>query len=257
MNKKLWYLVAIILAVANILMYLIIRLPERVFVLWDDLSGLVSMALAVAFLLQASKLAGSAEQKALRLFALGFGGRAVGQLLWVIFDFSHPQTIAPFPSTSDIGFIAFYVFVLFGLFFLLKHCLPLISKTHWMIAAGVLIVLLAAASTLVSPAMHYLAYYEMSWFGKCLSFAYPFLDIVIVALILPVILLFAGGNIGQSWLITVVGFVAIAAADTIFAYLHLTGRYIITANSGILSALGGLLVMAGSLRFMQSHTTAS
>ena len=256
MNKKLWYVTAIVLAIVNIVMYLVIPLPDRVFVFWDDLSRLVSIALAAVFLLQASRIAGSADQKAFRLFALGFGCRAIGHLLWVIFDFTSKSTAKPFPSLSDIGFFAFYAFMLLGLLFLLKHYLPLISKVQWIAAAGVLIALLAVASFFVRPAMDYFHYYQLSWLPKFLIFAYPLLGIVVIALILPIVLLFAGGNIGQSWLITVVGFAAIAAVDIRFPNLHVTGHFI-TDNAGLLSALGGLLVAVGSLRFTHSHTTAS
>jgi len=251
MNKKLWYLAAIIMAVVNIVMYLIIPLPERVFVLWDDFWELAAMVLATIFLLQASQVAGP-EKRAFRLFALGFGGWSVGQVLWAGFDLFHPGAVPPFPHISDIGYFAFYIFVLFGLFALLRHYVSVVSKAQWVTAAGVLIVLLAIAFPFVL--LPVVRSGEMSWLGKFLSFAYPFLDVVVIACLLPVISMFAGGKIGQSWLITAVGFVAIAGADIVFTYLQLAGGYSNGNTFALLWVLGGLLVMVGSLRFIESHT---
>jgi len=248
MNKKLWYLAAIVMAVLNIAMYLIIPLPERVFVLWDDLWELVAMGLAAIFLLQASQVAGP-EKRAFRLFALGFGSWAVGQALWATFDLFHAGAVPPFPHISDIGFFAFYVFVLLGFLALLRHYSSVISKAQWATAASLLVVMLAVAFPFVL--LPVVRSGEMTWLGKFLSFAYPFLDVVVIALLLPVISLFAGGRIGQSWLITAVGFVAIAGADIVFTYLQVAGGYANGNTFALLWVLGGLLVMVGSLRFIE------
>jgi hypothetical protein len=128
------------------------------------------------------------------------------------------------------------------------------STKQWIFAFVAFIILIGIGLPLVIlPSMRST---ELTFLGKALSFIYPFSDIVIITLTIPVISLTAGGKIGQSWLIIVIGFALITAADVIFSYLALTGASTVIndSNFGFLWTLGGLVVMAGAVKYMETHS---
>ena len=255
MKVKSLYTAITIMVVVTFVMYFIVPLPKRAFILWDDVIEAVAFALAAIFLLKASNYAIGLEQKSLKLFASGFGFWIIGEGIWTIFDILHPKgEKIPFPYFSDIGFFAFYILVLIGLLVLLKHYSPFMSTKQWIFAFVAFIILIGIGLPLVIlPSMRST---ELTFLGKALSFIYPFSDIVIITLTIPVISLTAGGKIGQSWLIIVIGFALITAADVIFSYLALTGASTVIndSNFGFLWTLGGLVVMAGAVKYMETHS---
>uniref|UniRef100_A0A7C4Y4I5 Uncharacterized protein n=1 Tax=Caldisericum exile TaxID=693075 RepID=A0A7C4Y4I5_9BACT len=255
MKTKSLYTAIVIMVVVNFVMYFIVPLPTGVLVLYDDVWKTVAIALAAIFLLKAGHYVVGLEQKSLQLFASGFGCWTIGQIFWTKFHILHPEGSVPFPYISDIGFFAFHIFVLFGLFILLKHYLPFISTKQWLSTVIFFIILIGIAFPLVLlPSIRSV---ELTPLGKFLSFIYPLLDIVIIALLLPVIGLTAGGRIGQSWVIIVIGFALLTVADAIFSYLEMTGysaSFLAGSKFGFLWTLAGLIVMAGAIKFIEAHS---
>jgi len=253
MKTKSLYAAIVIMVVVNFVMYFIVPLPPRVLGLYDDVWGVVAFALAAIFLFKAGHYAVGPERKSLQFSALGFGSWTVGEILWTHFDILHPEGEVPFPYISDIGYFAFYIFVLFGVFILFKHYLPFISTKQRLSTVIFFIILIGIAFPLVLlPSIRSV---ELTPLGKFLSFIYPLLDIMIIAPI-PAIARTVGGRIGQSWIIIVSGFALLTAADAIFSYLEMsgTGSAVIISKFGFLWTLAGLIVMAGAVKYIEAHS---
>jgi hypothetical protein len=252
-NTKRIYAGIGVIALLVLILYFAVPMQDRVFVLFDDLAESIAFVLATVFLAIASNYVLGLEKKSIRLMSIGFGFWTLGQLMWTIFDITHPNAEVPTPYFSDIGFISFYIFVIYGFFVLIQHYSRFISKKQWIIAVFTFVVLLAFALPLVLiPAA---LSRDLTPLGKLVTIIYPILDIVIISLLTIISNLTAGGEIGQAWIITGAGFFILTWADLVFTYLttsQSSTMYVIS-KFGVLWTLAGLVIMAGSVKYIEAH----
>jgi hypothetical protein len=173
--------------------------------------------------------------------------------VWTIFNITHPNANVPNLYFSDIGFISFYVFVIYGFFVLIQHYSRFVSKKQWIVALITFFGLLSIALPLVLiPAA---LSKDLTLLGKLVTIIYPILDIVIVSLLTIISNLTAGGEIGRAWVITGAGFFILTWTDLVFTYLttsQSSSMYVIS-KFGVLWTLAGLVIMAGSVKYIEAH----
>jgi hypothetical protein len=236
-----------------LILYFAVPMQDRVFVLFDDVTELMAFVFAAVFLAIARNYILGLEKKSITLMSIGFGFWALGQLVWSIFDFTHPNADIPTPYFSDIGFISFYIFVIYGLFVLIQHYSRFISKKRWIIALITFVVLTGIDLPLVL--IPTLRSTDLTLLGKLITIIYPMFDIIIVSLLTIVSGLTAGGEIGQAWYIFGAGFFILTLADSVFTYLttsQSSSMYVIS-KFGVFWTLTGLVIMAGSLKYLEAH----
>jgi len=252
-NTKLVYAGIGIIALLVLLLYFAVPMQDRVFVLFDDVAELMAFILATVFLAIASNYVLGLEKKSITLMSIGFGFWTLGQLVWTIFDFTHPIAYIPNPYFSDIGFVSFYIFVIYGFFVLVQHYSHFISKRQWIIALITFVVLTGIALPLVFiPALRST---DLTLLEKLITIMYPIFDIVIVSSLTIISNLTAGGEIGQAWVLTGAGFFILTWADLVFTYpttSQLGSMYVIN-KFGVLWTLAGLVIMAGSVKYIEAH----
>jgi hypothetical protein len=252
-NAKRTYAGIGIITLLVLLLYFAVPMQDRVFVLFDDVAELMAFILATVFLTIASNYVLGLEKKSITLMSIGFGFWTLGQLVWSIFNFTHSNAEVPTPYFSDIGFISFYIFVIYGLFVLIQHYSHFISKRQWIIAVFTFVILTGIALPLVLiPALRSS---DLTPLGKLVTIIYPILDIVIVSLLTIISNLTAGGEIGQAWILTGAGFFILTWADLVFTYLTTLqlGSMYVVSKFGVLWTLAGLVVMAGSVKYIEAH----
>jgi len=171
------------------------------------------------------------------LLGLGVLGYAVGQAIWTYYEEILHQP--PFPSWADAGYLAAYPFLCGGLLLLPRRPLPSAARLRVLLDGLMIMTGVVAFSWYFVLGPTVLQGAE-SLFGKLVSVAYPFCDLVLFCCLLlpwgraqeralrPVAVLFS------------LGLGCILVIDTAFAYGNLHGTY----------ATGGVLDVGWPLGYM-------
>src|SRR5690349_18998251 len=83
----------------------------------NDIAWTIASALATFSSVRAARSLSGRERAAWFTFALAAGAWTSGQLVWDVYELEH-SVIVPFPSYADIGYSAFGVLMIVGLFVL-------------------------------------------------------------------------------------------------------------------------------------------
>jgi two-component system cell cycle response regulator len=154
----------------------------------------------------------------------------VGMLLWalgqtyysVVLYYASP---APFPSPSDLGFLAFYPASFVALVLLLRARVAHLEPLAWVDGLiGALAVAGVAAALIFPPVLEALG---GSPFGVAVSLAYPCMDVVLLGLLSGA---FAASKwrIGGTWLLIAVALLLFGACDVV--YLSVVGQSTFALN---------------------------
>jgi diguanylate cyclase (GGDEF)-like protein len=136
---------------------------------------------------------------------------SAGEIWWTLYIEGNPS--APYPSPADIGYLAFYPLAVLGLYLLVRARAEELDRRLWMdglIAAlgsgalgAALIFEFVADRTSGSP------------IEVATTLAYPFGDVVLIALIVGVIAL-TRWRPGRTWSLLLAGLAVMAVADVAF-----------------------------------------
>ncbi|TFC61447.1 EAL domain-containing protein [Cryobacterium sp. TMT2-15-1] len=121
----------------------------------------------------------------------------------------------PFPSPADIGYLLFYLLLLWALAVLVNRQL---RGSAWSVFLDTAVGSLGAAAVLaviLSPVFDSAAADPLS-LGAVIAAAYPALDLLVVAAIAGIVASH-GPDAGKRWMLLVAGLVVFAGADTVFA----------------------------------------
>ncbi|TFD32177.1 EAL domain-containing protein [Cryobacterium sp. TMT1-62] len=122
---------------------------------------------------------------------------------------------SPFPSPADIGYLLFYLLLLWALAVLVNRQL---RGSAWSVFLDTAVGSLGAAAVLaviLSPVFDSAAADPLS-LGAVIAAAYPVLDLLVVAAIAGIVASH-GPDAGKRWMLLVAGLVVFAGADTVFA----------------------------------------
>ena len=156
-----------------------------------------------------------------QLFSLGMGVWFLGELTWAIYVLVLDVPL-PYPSAADVFYISGYVFFgagLFGYVLLFRKVLTAkkTAAASLLCAAGALltawVLIVPVASSPEDP---------LTW---ALDFAYPSLDILLLAGAIFGLAIFIGGKLGRSWLVLILAVVFDFLGDVTFSIMSANGTY--------------------------------
>jgi two-component system, cell cycle response regulator len=136
---------------------------------------------------------------------------AAGEIWWTLYIEGNAN--APYPSPADIGYLAFYPLAVLGLYLLVRARAGELDKRLWMdgLVAALGTGALGAAFLIEFVADHT----EGSTLEVATTLAYPFGDVVLVALIVGIIAL-TRWRPGRTWTLLLGGLAVMAVADVAF-----------------------------------------
>ena len=211
--------------------WIILRIGGETATLWvDDISvAIAPVAAGVVALLAMRRFRGTQASRAWLCIAIGMFGFAFGDITWSIQELSMDREV-PFPSVSDIGYLAGYVPIFLGLLMMpqspatglrrLKLTLDVLVAT---VAIGIISLHLIIGPLISDDSTTGLAY--------IVGLAYPFADLAVIG---AVTILIARATPGSPtiWLFCLgAAFGVTAFSDSFYTYLlskeaYATGSYI-------------------------------
>jgi two-component system cell cycle response regulator len=136
---------------------------------------------------------------------------AAGEVWWTLYIEGNSD--APYPSPADIGYLAFYPLAILGLYLLVRARAGELDRRLWMDG------LIAALGTGALGAAFLVEFVADHTSGSAIevatTLAYPFGDVVLVALIVGVIAL-TRWRPGRTWTLLLGGLAVMAVADVAF-----------------------------------------
>jgi len=144
-----------------------------------------------------------------------------GEFTWMTYEVVLGVRI-PYPSIADAFYLAGYVPVLVSIitFMIIFRKLVTFKKMIVSILVGLLIIGVTAVLLL-----HPLATSSSPAFVKAFDLAYPFLDAVLMALVMVRLIAFVGASIGKPWLWIFSGLLSYSFADIMFSWGTLAKWY--------------------------------
>jgi hypothetical protein len=155
------------------------------------------------------------------LLGLALASFGIGSVIWSAYYAGiHPQ---PFPTASDVFWLAYYVFAIGGLVLLARDRIAGFDLQRWIDGVAVALI---AATPLVALVLHPMVEegHEGTTLARVVEFAYPALDILLLGGLLGIYAL-AGWRPGRTWLLLGVGLVLFGIADSISAVQYVEGTF--------------------------------
>ncbi len=169
------------------------------------------------------------QRRAWALIAGGLAAWAVGNTYWTFFlvDLDSP----PYPSVSDVFWLAFYPPVYLALALLLR---ARVRTYRASLAVDGLIGALAVASVATAVVFDRVASTDAgSLLGTLTNLTYPIADMLLIALVAGTVAL-SGWRVDRAWAYLALGFVVFGASDSLYLFQVAAGTY----TEGTLTDLG-------------------
>lgn len=170
-----------------------------------------AVIVAAGFACLSRALRGGPERNAWIAFGASVFAWAAGEIWWTAYIEGNPD--APYPSPADLGYLAFYPLAMLGLYLLVRARARELDPRLWMDGA------IAALGTAALGAALLFEFVADRTSGTTLevatTLAYPFGDVVLVALVVGVIAL-TRWRPGRTWTLLLAGLTAMAIADVAF-----------------------------------------
>jgi hypothetical protein len=190
-------------------------------------------------------------RRAWRLLSNGLAGFALGQA-YLAFHQIVLGVTSPYPSPADAAFMAAYPFQLAAFWKFIgayrESGLPVGSRReHGVLALAAALAFAAVAFVALGPVLAA----PSPPLEKVLNVAYPtfdFLILVPIVILLRITLPFRGGSIWTVWAALLAGFVAMAAADILYAYFVTLGQGWLESLVDVLFILSYVLVAQATLK---------
>ena len=143
----------------------------------------------------------------------------------------------PYPSGSDIGWVAFYPLAYVSLFLLLRARVPRLSPSMWLdgLVTGLTVAAFAVAFALTAA----LKATDGTFAVVLTNFAYPVADVLLLVLVTGALCVIGRGAGGAWWCMSL-GLALFAVTDTVYAFQVARDTYV---DGGALD-LGWLLAIA-------------
>jgi two-component system, cell cycle response regulator len=169
----------------------------------------VVVSAGLACLLRASR--GGPERGAWLAIGASILAWAAGEIWWTLYIEDNPS--APYPSPADIGYLAFYPLAVLGLYLLVRARAEELDRRLWMDG---LIAALGSGALGAALIFEFVAERTSgSGVEVATTLAYPFGDVVLIALIVGIIAL-TRWRPGRTWSLLLAGLAVMAIADVAF-----------------------------------------
>lgn len=153
-------------------------------------------------------------------FTVGMVLWFLGEAIWAIYTLVLNVEI-PYPSVTDVFWLVGYVPLFLGLFLYVKTFASVLSRR---MLSTVIIVVLVSSALVTAPLIASIGT-EEDTVTMIANFAYPLLDLLLLAASLLGIVIFSKGNLGKSWLLINGGILATMVGDVAFSYASMQGTY--------------------------------
>ena len=130
----------------------------------------------------------------------------------------------PSPSPADVPYILFYPLMLAALFVAVRHHVRGLASSVWLDCAVGSLGAAAVLAVVLSPVLDSAATGSSS-LSTALAFAYPLLDLLLVAAVAGIGAL-RGVWMGRRWGLLAAGLLVFAAADVVYALQRTTGNFV-------------------------------
>lgn len=148
--------------------------------------------------------------------AYGIALYFLGETSWLILVVRDKNNV-PYPSIADLFWLLGYIPLFVGVLLAYKNIgAHLLRKEKAGVLALCLILLSLTSFYVFAPIF---SAQDISMTEKALDFAYPFLDIILLALSLVIVVLYERGILGTPWILISIAFVAFSITDILFSYM--------------------------------------
>lgn len=174
-------------------------------------------------------LARAAYETTARPAWLAFGAAlllwSIGSAAWAVAYAG--QSNVPYPSFSDVFWLAWYPLTAIGMFYLIRLRVPQFELNRWMDGVAVTLLVLAAGFALVIQPVT--EHKTVGLLAAVVAFAYPVLDVLLIGAILGVYGLL-GWKPDAMWLLIGFAILSTSIADAIFAVQEAEARAVVSGN---------------------------
>lgn len=154
-------------------------------------------------------------------FALGISLWFLGEVSWDVYSLAFGVAI-PYPSYADVFYLGGYIPLIVGIAQYVRIFRGALTRER-IAAVGALILFVGFVISffMLLPVLTENASMLTRFFG----FAYPFLDLVMLSLVILGLGVFVGGTVAKSWALFLAGVVLEVVGDVLFTYQTSTGTY--------------------------------
>ncbi len=161
------------------------------------------------------------RRREVALLAAGITAFALGNVVFVVSASRSAEL--PFPSTADLGFLAFYPLALLAVARAVRREHPVVRGAVWLDS---LLGALAASTVLAIVLQRVFASVSGSLLAKAVSLAYPVADLLLVAAVVGLVAL-QGLHVQRHWWALLAGLALFAAADVVYALRVSADAYVV------------------------------
>ena len=153
------------------------------------------------------------ERRAWGVFCLGLTSYTIAELIWML-DLAKQDPV-PYPSISDVLWLAFYPAAYTGLLWLVRARFPRLPRSLVLDGLIAAMAVAALACTVRAPAIEASAK-GLSAAAQLTTFAYPLLDLALVGTV-GFVCVICGWRPGRTWALLGAGLAMIAVGDAVWS----------------------------------------
>src|SRR5664280_3862719 len=132
----------------------------------------------------------------------------------------------PFPSAGDVGYLGFDLLMMAALIAAVRGHTRGLASSVWLDAAVGSLGAAAVLAILLSPVLASAVTGSSLSLATVVAVAYPMLDLMLVAAIAGIAAI-RGVRVDQRWVLLIMGLLAYAAADVVYALQVTAGTYVV------------------------------
>jgi diguanylate cyclase (GGDEF)-like protein/PAS domain S-box-containing protein len=212
---------------------------------FSDISAAACAAVAALTCLRTWHVESAERRRGWGLLALAAASWMSGEIIWTLYELVLEREV-PFPSAADIFFLAAYPLAALGMLRLPTSPVQFSSRVRTVIDALIvgISLLFVAGATFLGPLYNAS---EGTVAEQAIGLAYPIADVVVASVAIFVV---ARARPGRriTLILLAAGLLALAVADSAFAYLALQDTYVTGAPIDPAWDAGYLLIALAALR---------
>jgi len=156
--------------------------------------------------------------------AAAVGSYAVGDTYYTVVQAMTGSV--PFPSAGDVAYLGFCVLMMAALIAAVRGHTRGLASSVWLDAAVGSLGAAAVLAILLSPVLASAVTGSSLSLATVVAVAYPMLDLMLVAAIAGIVAI-RGVRVDQRWVLLIMGLLAYAAADVVYALQVTAGTYVV------------------------------
>jgi diguanylate cyclase (GGDEF)-like protein/PAS domain S-box-containing protein len=212
---------------------------------FSDISAAACASFAAVACFSTWRIESPSRRRPWALLATASASWAIGEVVWTFYELNLRQEV-PFPSLADVAFLLAYPLVALGLLTLPTAPRAFSSRIRTVLDALIIgiSILYVAWATFLGPLYHAS---EGTMIEQVIGLAYPIADVVLTAVAVFVVVRARSGR-RTTLVLLALGVLALAIADSAFAYLTLSDDYATGLPIDAAWDIGYLLIALAAIR---------